>query len=63
MPEQVKTKTDEKKKVIIEAKDVKKVYKVGQEKVWALNGVSFTINQGDFCCLLGTSGSRKINTP
>ncbi len=51
--------TNEKKEVIIEVKDVKKVYKIGNEAVKALDGVSFTINKGDFCCLLGTSGSGK----
>lgn len=50
-----------KPEVIIEVKDARKIYKVGQERVTALDGVSFTINKGEFCCLLGTSGSRKIN--
>ena len=44
---------------IIEVKDAKKIYKVGTEKIVALDGVSFTINKGDFCCLLGSSGSGK----
>ena len=44
---------------IIEVIDARKIYKVGNEKVLALDGVSFTINKGDFCCLLGSSGSGK----
>ena len=44
---------------IIEVKNVTKVYKVGSERVLALDNVSFTINKGDFCCLLGSSGSGK----
>ena len=44
---------------IIKVVDAKKIYKVGQESVLALDGVSFTINKGDFCCLLGSSGSGK----
>lgn len=44
---------------IIEVKDAKKIYRVGTEKIVALDGVSFTINKGDFCCLLGSSGSGK----
>ena len=44
---------------IIEAKNVTKVYRVGNEKIVALDNVSFTINKGDFCCLLGSSGSGK----
>ncbi len=44
---------------IIEVKNVTKVYKVGTERILALDNVSFTINKGDFCCLLGSSGSGK----
>ncbi len=44
---------------IIEVKNVTKIYKVGNERVLALDNVSFTINKGDFCCLLGSSGSGK----
>jgi len=44
---------------IIEVKDVTKVYKVGNEKIVALDKVNLTINKGEFCCLLGTSGSGK----
>lgn len=52
---------DEVKKVesIIEVKNVTKIYRVGNEKVLALDDVSFSINKGDFCCLLGSSGSGK----
>ena len=44
---------------IIEVKNVTKIYKVGSERITALDNVSFTINKGDFCCLLGSSGSGK----
>lgn len=44
---------------IIELKNVKKIYHMGNEKIKAVNGVSFEINKGEFCCLLGISGSGK----
>lgn len=44
---------------IIEVKNATKIYRVGGEKILALDNVSFTINKGDFCCLLGSSGSGK----
>ena len=44
---------------VIQVKNLYKIYRVGEEKVRALNGVSFTINRGDFCSIVGTSGSGK----
>lgn len=44
---------------IIDVKNVRKVYRMGDEKVVALDDVSFSIEEGEFCCLLGTSGSGK----
>ncbi|QHQ63684.1 ATP-binding cassette domain-containing protein [Anaerocolumna sedimenticola] len=44
---------------IIEVKNVKKVYRMGSEKIYAVDDVSFEILKGEFCCLLGTSGSGK----
>lgn len=44
---------------IIEVKNVKKIYRMGQEKIHAVDDVSFDIYKGEFCCLLGTSGSGK----
>ena len=46
-------------KAVIEVRNAKKVYRMGQEKIKAVDGVSFTVNEGEFCCLLGTSGSGK----
>ena len=46
-------------KTVIEVRDAKKIYRMGQEKIRAVNGVSFTVEEGEFCCLLGTSGSGK----
>lgn len=44
---------------IIELKNLRKVYRIGEEKVVALDDVSIDIKRGEFCCLLGTSGSGK----
>lgn len=50
---------EKERKTVIEVKDAKKVYRMGQEKIKAVDGVSFTVDEGEFCCLLGTSGSGK----
>lgn len=46
-------------KKIIEVKNVRKIYRMGAEKIYAVDDVSFDIYEGEFCCLLGTSGSGK----
>ena len=50
---------DTQKKPVIEVSDLYKIYKIGTNKVRALNGVTFTINEGEFCAIVGTSGSGK----
>lgn len=44
---------------IIKIENLKKVYRMGQEKVYALNGINLEIKKGEICCLFGTSGSGK----
>jgi len=44
---------------IIEVKGVRKIYRVGNEKVIALENIDLSIGKGEICCLLGTSGSGK----
>jgi putative ABC transport system ATP-binding protein len=46
-------------KTIIEFKDIVKTYGAGDAKTYALNGVSFTINKGEFIAIMGASGSGK----
>ena len=48
-----------KTKPVIMVKDLYKVYRIGENRVRALNGVSFSINRGEFCAIVGTSGSGK----
>lgn len=50
---------EEKKKAVIQVKDLYKIYRVGDSKVRALNGVDFSIYKGEFCAIVGTSGSGK----
>ena len=49
----------EKRTPMIQVKNLYKVYKVGETKVYALNGVDFTIYKGEFCAIVGPSGSGK----
>lgn len=49
----------ENRKPIIQVKNLYKIYKVGTNKVYALNGVDFTIYKGEFCAIVGPSGSGK----
>lgn len=39
--------------------DVKRVYKMGNEEVHALKGVSVSINRGEYISIMGPSGSGK----
>lgn len=45
--------------VVIKVKDLRKVYRLGRERVVALNKVDLEIKRGSICCILGTSGSGK----
>lgn len=45
--------------VMIKVKNLRKVYKVGNEKVVALDNINLEIEKGEFCCIVGTSGSGK----
>ena len=47
------------KKPVIQVRNLHKVYSIGKNKVHALNGVSLDIYEGEFCAIVGTSGSGK----
>ncbi len=44
---------------VIRVKDLYKIFKLGKERVRALNGVSFSVQKGEFVAIVGTSGSGK----
>src|SRR4028118_1166720 len=47
------------KPVVIRLEDVFKVYGMGNTEVRALNGVSLIVEQGEYCSIMGASGSGK----
>lgn len=46
-------------KPILQVKDLRKVYHMGEEKVVALNRITLDIYPGEIVCIFGTSGSGK----
>lgn len=44
---------------MIDLKDIYKIYSDGDSGIRALDGVSFHVSQGEFVCIVGSSGSGK----
>jgi len=44
---------------ILKITDLKRIFRVGNEDVHALNGVTFSVKEGEFVSIMGTSGSGK----
>lgn len=45
--------------ILIDAKDVKKVYQLGENEVVAVKNVTFTVSEGEFVVIVGPSGAGK----
>lgn len=46
-------------KSVIRTENIKKAYQMGEEVLWALQGVDTRIDQGEFVAVMGPSGSGK----
>ena len=46
---------------ILRVENLSKVYGKGSTKVVALDNVSFSVEKGEFVCIVGASRKRKIN--
>ena len=44
---------------LIDVRHAVKTYQMGDETFYAMNDISFTINEGEFVAIMGTSGSGK----
>ncbi len=44
---------------VIETRDIKKIYKMGQQKVYAIRSISIAIKENEYVALMGPSGSGK----
>src|SRR5262244_487791 len=45
--------------MLIDIRDITKVYEMGQERVHALSGVSLGVDRGEYVAIMGPSGSGK----
>ena len=50
---------NQKKKMMIRVKDLRKEYRLKDDTVVALKRINLEIEQGEICCIFGTSGSGK----
>lgn len=43
----------------IELKDVRKIYRMGEVEIKAVDGINFSIERGEFVVIVGPSGAGK----
>jgi putative ABC transport system ATP-binding protein len=53
------TTTTETRSLVLDVRNVRKIYGQGETEVQALRGVSLTVERGDFVAIMGSSGSGK----
>lgn len=53
------TTTDATDRALIEVADLTKQYMMGSEEVWALDGITLTVEEGEYVAVMGPSGSGK----
>lgn len=58
-PAAADTTVTETRRPLIEVSDLKKRYMMGTQEVWALDGISLSIEQGEYVAIMGPSGSGK----
>ena len=46
---------------IIEVKNARKIYRMGKEKIVAVDDVSFNVKRGEFLCLYGSVRFGKVH--
>ena len=50
------------REAVVQAEDLTKVYRRGEEVVRAVDGLSFRIDEGEFVAVVGPSGAGKTTT-
>lgn len=45
---------------LIRLENVKKIYQTGEVITKAVDGIDFTVNQGEFALIIGASGAGKL---